>query len=189
MMLIRPAQPSDAEAIAAIYGHYVRETVITFACSEPTAADFAAQITQGHYPFVVAQSEDAVIGFAYAHAYHAKEAFRWDVELTIYLHPAWQRQGAGSRLMDALLKLLRRQGYLLAYSCITLPNPASLALHRRFGFTEVGVFPRNGYKLGRWCDVIWLQCLLGEALPAPREPEPFSTLPADDVLAIVHSCI
>lgn len=186
-MLIRPARPEDAAAIAAIYGYYVRETVITFACTQPSAAQFADQIREGRYPFLVAEEGGAVLGFAYAHAYHSKEAFRWDVELTIYLRHGQSGRGIGSRLMGALLALLRRQGYLLAYSCITLPNPASLALHRCFGFTELGVFPRNGYKLGRWCDVIWLQCPLGEALPSPQEPQAFSSLSAAEVQQLISA--
>lgn len=186
-MLIRPARPEDAAAIADIYGYYVRETVITFACTQPSAEQFADQIREGRYPFLVAEDADTVIGFAYAHAYHTKEAFRWDVELTIYLRHGQEQHGTGSRLMRALLALLRRQGYLLAYSCITLPNPASLALHRRFGFTELGVFPRNGYKLGRWCDVIWLQCPLADALPSPAEPQPFASLSPAEVQHLINA--
>lgn len=186
-MMIRPARPEDAPAIADIYGYYVRETAITFATVQPSPQQFADQISEGRYPFLAAEEENAVIGFAYAHAYHPKEAYRWDVELTIYLRHGLEGRGAGSRLMHALLNILRRQGYLLAYSCITLPNPASLALHRRFGFTELGIFPRNGYKLGRWCDVIWLQRPLGEALPSPQEPQAFSTLSPAEVQQLIDA--
>lgn len=184
-MHIRPAQIQDAQAIAALYGHYVRHTVITFACQEPSAEHYAAQIVQGQYPFLVAEDEHGLAGFAYADAFRQKEAFRWDVELTIYLRPGLERQGLGSRLMQALLTLLRRQGYLLAYSCITLPNPASIALHKRFSFEELGVFPRTGYKLGRWCDVIWLQLTLGDHTQAPAEPIPFASLASDEVAALL----
>ena len=184
-MLIRPARPEDAQAIAAIYSHYVRETVVTFACHEPSAAHYAAQIKEGVSPFLVAESDGHVAGFAYAAPFRQKEAFRWDVELTIYLQPGHGRHGVGSRLMKSLLALLHRQGYLLAYSCVTLPNEGSLRLHRRFGFEELGVFPRTGYKLGRWCDVIWLQLALDECVPEPGEPIPFRDLPSQDISRIL----
>lgn len=185
-MLIRPAHTADAPAIASIYSHYVRETFITFACEEPSAAHYAAQIDEGKYPFLVAEEDGAVVGFAYAAAFRQKEAYRWDVELTIYVRPGLERQGIGSRLMRPLLEILRRQGFLMAYSCITLPNERSIGLHKRFGFEELGVFPRTGYKLGRWCDVIWLQLALGEHAPDPGEPIPFRDLPAQDISRILE---
>lgn len=184
-MPIRPAAAQDAPAIAEIYNHYVRETVITFACRDIDAAHFAAQIAEGKYPFLVAESGEAVVGFAYASEFRQKDAFRWDTELTIYLAPGMERQGAGSRLMGALLRILKRQGYLTAYSCVTLPNEGSLRLHRRFGFTKLGIFPKTGYKLGRWCDVIWLQLPLGRHDSEPAEPRPFASLSADDIQALL----
>lgn len=183
--MIRPARAEDAPAIAAIYGHYVRETAVTFACHEYSADDYAAQIAEGHYPFLVCEEEGQVMGFAYAGAFRVKEAFRWDVELTIYLRPGSEGRGLGAKLMDGLLKLLRRQGYLLAYSCITLPNERSIGLHKHFGFEELGVFPRTGYKLGAWRDVIWLQLFLGEYSDSPAEPTPFHALDKTEVQRIL----
>lgn len=184
-MLIRPATPADAAAIADIYTYYVLETPVTFAWHAPSPQQFSAQITEGRYPFLVAEHQDQVVGFAYAHPYHPKEAFGWDTELTIYLRHGLERQGIGFRLMDALLNLLRAQGFLLAYSCITLPNAASIGLHKRFGFTELGIFPRSGYKLGRWHDVIWLQLPLAEAVVPPTDPFPFSALDPAEVQQII----
>lgn len=184
-MHIRPAVPQDAPAIADIYNHYVRETVITFACQDIDAAHFAAQITEGKYPFLAAESDGAVVGFAYASEFRQKDAFRWDTELTIYLAPGTERQGVGSRLMNALLRLLQKQGYLMAYSCVTLPNEGSLRLHRRFAFETLGVFPRTGYKLGRWCDVIWLQLPLGSHDSEPTEPRPFASLSLNEIQSLL----
>lgn len=133
----------------------------------------------------MAEHQNQVAGFAYAHAYHPKEAYGWDTELTIYLRHGQEGRGIGFRLMDALLKLLRKQGFLLAYSCITLPNAASIGLHKRFGFTELGIFPRSGYKLGRWHDVIWLQLPLAEAVVPPADPVPFSALDPAEVQQII----
>lgn len=168
-MLIRRAHAADAPAIAAIYAHYVRETAITFATEAPTAEDFAARIADERYPFLVAES-DGIVGFVYAAAFRQKEAYRWDVEMTIYLAAGQEGRGVGSLLMEACLRLLETQGYLNAYSCITLPNDRSVALHRRAGFTETGVFPRTGYKLGKWHDVIWMWKPLADFPSQPQEP-------------------
>ena len=172
-MLIRPAAIADAPAIAAIYGHYVRETCVTFICREPDAAHYEAQIASGTYPFLVADDGGEVVGFAYAAAFRPHDAYRWDVELTIYLRPGMTGQGTGSRLMAALLEELTRLGYLTAYSCVTVPNAPSVALHKRFGFTELGVFPSTGYKHGQWHSVLWLAKTLGELANPPEEPKPY----------------
>lgn len=167
--MIRPAVPADAAAIAAIYAHYVQTTAITFATKAPTEADYAARIADTRYPFFVAEEDGAVVGFVYAAAFRTKEAYRWDVELTIYLAPGHAGHGLGRALMDACLARLRAQGYLNVYSCITLPNASSVGLHRAFGFDELGVFPKTGYKLGRWHDVVWMGKCLGDLTSAPEE--------------------
>lgn len=172
-MLIRPAEVADAPAVAAIYGHYVRETCITFICKEPDAAHYAAQIASGKYPFLIADRDGDVAGFAYAAAFRPHDAYRWDVELSIYLQPGLEGQGVGSQLMSALLDELTRLGYLTAYSCVTVPNERSVALHKRFGFTELGVFPSTGYKHGQWHSVLWLSKSLGALANPPEEPRPY----------------
>lgn len=177
-MRCRIASPADATRLAEIYAPFVADTAVTFATVPLTAADFLHKM-EGPYPFLVCEEEDRVVGYAYAALFREKEAYRWDVELTIYIEAAAQGKGAGTALMRALLALLRAQGYLTAYSCITLPNPGSIALHRRFGFEEIGRFPRSGYKLGRWHDVVWLALPLGEFACPPSEPIPFSELPPE----------
>lgn len=167
---IRFAEAADAAAVAEIYAHYVRETAITFATVPPTAEDYAARMADDRYPFLVAEDAQGVAGFIYAAAFRQKEAYRWDVELTIYLAPGREGRGTGSALMAACLRLLAAQGYLNAYSCITLPNDASVGLHRRFGFEEVGIFAKTGYKLGEWHDVVWMARALGDFEKPPQEP-------------------
>lgn len=169
-MSLRYANAGDAAQIAAIYRHYALTTAITFATEGPTEAEFAARIADRRYPFLVAEEGGNVAGFVYAGAFRQKEAYRWDVEMTIYLAPGCTGRGLGRRLMEKCLGLLSRQGYLTAYSCITLPGEASVGLHRRCGFEELGVFPRTGYKLGRWHDVVWMSRTLGAFDGAPREP-------------------
>ncbi len=175
-MLIRRAVIADAPAIAAIYAHYVDETAITFATSAPTAEDYAGRIADDRYPFLVAEEAGAVTGFVYAAAFRQKEACRWDVELTIYLAPGQEGHGMGSALMDTCLRMLAAQGYLNAYSCITLPNERSVALHRRHGFRKLGVFEKTGYKMGEWHDVVWMGRILGGFNGEPEEPRPTSMI-------------
>ena len=175
-MLIRPATTADAPAIAAIYGHYVRETCVTFVCQEPTAEHYAEQIAEGRYPFLAAEEQGEVVGFAYAAAFRPHDAYRWDVELTIYLKPGCEGQGVGSQLMAKLLDDLTRLGYLTAYSYVTVPNEPSVALHRRFGFEALGEFPSTGYKHGQWHSVLWLSKTLGELANPPEEPRPDSAI-------------
>ena len=161
---------ADAPVIRDIYAHYVRKTAITFATQEPTTADFVARISDPRYPFLVAEKNGRIVGFAYADSFRTKEAYRWDAELTIYLAPGIEGQGFGSALMDEGLHILERQGYLNAYTCITLPGERSVALHKKFGFEELGVFPRTGYKLGQWHDVVWMGKALAEPEANPADP-------------------
>lgn len=170
-MTIRPAETADAPAIAAIYDHYARETCITFNTQGPSAEHYADQIAEGRYPFLAAEEDGQIAGFAYASAFRPHDAYRWDVELTIYLRPGLEGNGVGSQLMAALLQDLTRLGYLTAYSCITVPNDRSVALHKHFGFTELGVFPNTGYKHGQWHGVLWLSKTLGEMASPPPEPK------------------
>lgn len=168
--MIRFATFADASTVAAIYAHYVHRTSITFVAEAPTAADFVSRISDPRYPFLVAEHNGRVVGFAYASMFRTKAAYRWDVEFSIYLAPGIEGQGIGSRLMEELLAAVEKQGYLNAYSCITMPNDRSVNLHKKFGFEELGRFPRSGYKMGQWHDVIWMGLRLAEAEGDPEEP-------------------
>jgi len=184
--MIRLARPEDAAQIAAIYDHYARTTCFTFAERGPDAAHYAQVITQGYYPFLVWEEDECVAGFAYADLFRTKDAYRWDVELTLYLRPECTGRGMGSRLMRTLLALLKAQGFLLAYSCITSSNAPSLALHRKLGFSALGEFLRTGFKHGQWHGVTWMQYALGTFSDAPQEPVPVSSLAADTVSRILE---
>ena len=169
-MKIRTANFSDASAIAAIYAHYVHRTAITFVAEAPTAADFVSRLSDPRYPFLVAEKNDRVVGYAYASMFRTKAAYRWDVELSIYLAPGIEGEGIGSLLMEGILSAVEKQGYLNAYSCITLPNERSVNLHKKFGFEELGRFPHSGYKMGQWHDVIWMGKNLMTSDDEPEEP-------------------
>lgn len=177
-MLYRAARPQDATRLAEIYALFVDRTAITFATTPPTQEEFQHRIASP-FPFLVCEEAGCVLGFAYAGPFRVKEAFRWDTELTIYVDPSAHSRGIGKALMQRLLELLRAQGYQNAYSCITLPNEKSIGLHQRFGFQQIGLFEKAGYKLGQWHSVAWLHLPLGTFPEEPREPLPFDQLPED----------
>ncbi len=174
---LRIAVPEDGAACAAVYAPYVADTIISFEMVPPTAEEMAARIvkTLPDYPWLIAEAGGAVAGYAYASQHHARAAYRWGADVGVYLAEAARGQGVGKRLYTALLALLKAQGYETAYGGISLPNPASIALHEGLGFTPVGVYARTGYKMGAWRDVGWWQLALGGAVgDPPAEPVPFA---------------
>ena len=176
-MLVRHADPErDAAACVAIYAPYVADTSISFEEAPPTTQQFAAHIaeTSARYPWLVVEEDGVVVGYAYAAQHRARAAYRWAVDVGIYVDPARHGGGAGRMLYEALLELLRRQGLRSAVAGITLPNDASIGLHRALGFEHVGTYRAIGYKHGAWRDVAWWQLRLaphadGAATP-PAEP-------------------
>lgn len=168
---IRPAKPTDGAQLAEIHRPYVTDTAITFQTVPTDGAGFAEKVGHmGNYPFLVAEVEGKVLGFCYGSPLRPHEAYRWEVELTVYVDQTARQQGVGSALYTALLEALTRQGYHAAYGCITQPNEPSMALHRRMGFTEVGRFPASGFKLGAWHDVAWMHKVLKEGAPGEMRP-------------------
>jgi phosphinothricin acetyltransferase len=175
--LARPEQ--DGRALARLYEPYVRETVISFEEVPPTAEDMADRVRRvlRHYPYLVYEADGEVVGFAYGSEHRARAAYRWSADVSVYVAPAWHRRGVGRALYTALLDLMRRQRFHLAFAGITLPNAGSVGLHERMGFTHVGTYLEVGYKLGAWHDVGWWRLPLDPAAP-PTEPIPFPCLPA-----------
>lgn len=158
-MEIRLAKPSDARSLLDIYAPYVENTAITFEYEVPTIEDFAIRIekTLGKYPYLVAEEDGVVLGYAYASTYYARAAYDQAVELSVYVSQDARGKGVGSKLYDALEDLLDQMGYVHFLACISLPNEASLALHRKRGYQQVAHFPKIGYKFNRWHDIVWLQ--------------------------------
>lgn len=138
------------------------------------------------HPWLVFEENGEVLAYAYASEHRARRAYRWSVEVSAYAHERARRRGIGRALYSCLLEFLRRQGYANAYAGITLPNPASLALHRAAGFSMVGVYPQIGFKQGRWHDVAWLQLRLRDD-SAPAEPLPTKALYAQNDLAALFA--
>ena len=158
-MEIRFAKPSDARSLLDIYAPYVENTAITFEYEVPTIEDFATRIakTLEKYPYLVAEEDGVVVGYAYASTYYARAAYDWAVELSVYVSLDSRGQGVGTKLYDALEYLLDQMGYVHFLACISLPNEASLTLHRKRGYQQVAHFPKIGYKFNRWHDIVWLQ--------------------------------
>ena len=158
-MNIRLANPSDAATLLAIYAPYVENTAITFEYEVPTIEDFTNRIekTLEKYPYLVAEEDGVVLGYAYASTYYARAAYDWVVELSVYVSQNARGKGVGSKLYDELEDLLGQMGYMHFLACISLPNEASLALHRERGYQQVAHFPKIGYKFERWHDIVWLQ--------------------------------
>jgi phosphinothricin acetyltransferase len=174
-LVIRPATPGDAEAIAAIYRAYVIDTVITFELDPPDADEFCRRIAAvaPTYPWLVAVGDDGLLGYAYAGSYRARAAYRWVAETGIYCAQAARGQGIGRLLYAALLDDLTRRGFVAAMGVMTAGNPASTALHQALGFRDMGTQRGIGYKHGAWHDVIFWQKDL-----VPRRIDPPETLTA-----------
>lgn len=156
-MILRLASSTDAEAIAAIYAPVVRETTISFETEPPDADEMAMRIAKvlPSHPWIVAEEEGSVIGYAYAGPHRARTAYQWSVEPSVYVAAEARGRGVGQALYTALFAVLRAQGFVRAYAGVTLPNAPSLGLHRAFGFQDVGVYRNVGFKHGAWHDVWW----------------------------------
>lgn len=186
MPTLRLATPDDGAAVAAIYAPFVRQTAVSFEADPPDAAEMAARIaaTLPQHPWIVYEDGGRVLGYAYAGPHRTRAAYVWSVESSVYLADEARGRGVGRALYTALFEILRAQGYANAYAGVTLPNEASLGLHRAFGFETVGVFRRIGFKLGAWHDVWWGALdLMPERVGEPGEPVPVSDLTADGHLA------
>ena len=177
--LIRLAAAEDAAALAAIYRPYVEDSRVSFEEVAPDAAEMARRIhgdRPGYYPWLVAEEDGHLLGYAASSPFRARKAYRWIVETGIYLAPTAYGRGLGRALLSELLGLLERQGYVAAIGAIALPNDASVALHERLGFTHAGIYRGVGFKFGQWMDVGLWQKELARREDAPEEPLPFGPL-------------
>ena len=158
--LIRPAVAADCDAIARIYNYYIRETIITFEEEEISAQDIEvrlAEIARASLPWLIVESAGAIAGYAYASKWKTRHSYRYSAESTIYLDPDQTGRGIGICLYGALLNALRAKSIHVVIGGIALPNPASVALHERLGFTKVAHFKEVGFKFNKWIDVGYWQ--------------------------------
>jgi L-amino acid N-acyltransferase YncA len=173
-MRIRDGDPEgDGAACAAIYAPAVAAAT-SFEEQAPDGAQMGARIAAVRelLPWLVAEHDDAVVGYAYAGRHRERPAYRWAAEVSVYVDGAHHRRGIGRALYDALLGRIAAQGYRVALAGITLPNPASVALHESLGFAPVGVYRAIGFKAGAWRDVGWWQKHLPEGPGTGSAAEP-----------------
>ena len=177
---IRPATTKDATAVARVYAPYVLETAITFETEPPTAETMAQRIakTVQTHPWLIADRGGEIVGFAYAGKHSERPAYRWTVNVTVYVSDGVRQSGVGRALYDSLLTTLREQGFRSAFAEIVLPNPGSIKLHENAGFKKIGVHEDIGFKLGRWHDIGYWRLGLADGSGPPREPIPFPELQA-----------
>ena len=164
---IRSATGADAARIVEIYAPYVRQTPASFEIDPPEKQEMLGRIETGAgtYPWLVAQDDSTVIGYAYAGEFRKRAAYRWSAEVSVYVDMHHRARGAGRALMMRLLEELRAGDFANAFAGVTLPNPASERLVESIGFRPIGVFRNVGYKFGVWLDVAWWQLPLREFPP------------------------
>jgi L-amino acid N-acyltransferase YncA len=164
-MPIRPAQPRDLAVITAIYDDAVRHGTASFELDPPDQAEMARRyeaLRVGGYPYLVAEFDGGIVGYAYAGPYRARPAYRWSVEDSIYVAPQAQRRGIGSALLARLLAEAEAGGFRQMLAVIgDSANTGSVELHRAAGFRLVGTFENVGFKFGRWLDTVLMQRPLG----------------------------
>ncbi|MCC6889819.1 MAG: N-acetyltransferase [Hyphomicrobiales bacterium] len=165
-MLIRPAEPPDIAAITRIYAHAVQHGTASFELQPPSESEMHrryAALREGRFPFLVAEIEDTVAGYAYAGPYRARPAYRFTVEDSIYVDPPSQRRGVGRALLERLIKEAEGEGFRQMIAVIgDSGQTASIDLHATLGFRMVGTLEAVGYKFGRWLDSVLMQKTLGK---------------------------
>lgn len=161
--MIRDATTKDAQGIADIYNHYIANSIITFEEEEVTQEEMAQRIEETHsdkLPYLVLEKDGQILGYAYSSKWKGRCAYRYSVEVTVYLSPDAGGKGYGSQLYNELFSRLADLGFHIAIAGISLPNEASIALHEKFGMKKVAHFEEVGFKFGNWVDVGYWQCVI-----------------------------
>lgn len=153
-------------------------SAVSFEYELPTSAEFKQRITDvlKTYPWLVAEDESGILGYAYAASYRSRTAYQWNVETSVYVRGDQHRKGVGKKLYQSLLPLLINQGFTTAFAVITLPNDKSVKFHEAHGFKYLCTYPKVGFKLGQWQDVGWWTLELNPTVGIPENPVPFSEL-------------
>ncbi len=159
MICLRAATEVDASQCAAIYGPFVTDTWISFETEPPGEADMARRIADcSHsHAWLVAESNGAILGYAYGSAHRSRAAYASSADVTVYIAPGAQRAGLGRQLYAALFEALKAKDIHAVFAGIALPNEASVGLHRAMGFEPVGIYREVGWKFGAYRDVSWWQ--------------------------------
>ncbi|HYF41937.1 MAG TPA: GNAT family N-acetyltransferase [Ramlibacter sp.] len=174
MSTIRPSQDADLPAITAIYEYHVLNGTGTFETTPPTQEDMAARradVLAKGLPYLVAEQDGQVLGFAYCQWFKPRPAYRFSAEDSIYLHPDAAGKGLGRQLLGALAAQAEAAGIRKLIAVIgDSANAGSIGVHRSLGFTAVGSFKSCGWKFGRWLDIVLMEKTLGAGDTTPPEP-------------------
>lgn len=173
MIQIRLTEQKDTASILAIYEPFIKETPVSFEEIVPSVEDFWERIREvlKENPWLVCEIDGQIAGYAYATEHRKRVAYRWTKEVSVYVHPDFQRKGIANGLYTSLVELLKFQGVTNVLAGITLPNEKSVKFHENFGFAKIGVYTGIGYKMNRWHDVGWWEMKIGDL-----NREPLSTL-------------
>lgn len=186
---IRTAAVQDAPALLSIYAPYVLHTAITFEYEVPSIQEFEARIrhTLERYPYLVAEQDGEILGYAYAGPFHERAAYDWAVETSIYVNQEFKGRGIGGQLYAALEAALARQNILNLNACIAYPSTEdeyltkdSVCFHRHLGYRLVGEFYQCGYKFNRWYNMVWMEKHIGMHLADQPPVIPFCELDSSD---------
>ena len=186
-MSIRMAEPADVPAMLAIYAQYIR-TTITFETEVPSEEDFRGRLDGilEEHPWIVWEEGGRVCAYAYAHRLKDRAAYAWSTELSVYVDPGRRGSGIGRRLYEALIAILRMQGVVRVFACVTVPNGPSESFHRAMGFRTVGRFEKAGFKSGGWHDVEWFEMEIRECDGCPGVMVPLPDMDKSKVESVLE---
>lgn len=181
-MIIRIATVNDAEKLLKLYTPYVKQTAITFEYDVPSVEEFAERIKNvlKKYPYLVAEQNGELLGYAYVSSFKARAAYAWSVETSIYVEQNKKNTGIGGKLHQALENILKEQGILNMNACIACPKKEdeyltknSIEFHTHLGYRMVGEFYECGYKFDRWYNMVWMEKHIGDHHPGQTAPKTF----------------
>lgn len=181
---------NDVAQILSIYAPYILNTTVTFEYDVPSIMAFERRIEQisNQFPWLVCEQSGQIIGYAYASKQYERAAYAWNAELSVYVAPKAQGMGIGTALYQALIGLLKMQGYCNVSVRIQIPNEKSVALHRAFGFEEAGIMRSIGNKFGRWLDMLSMTKQIGEYVPSPQPPIAVTALDRNKIRLLLSEC-
>lgn len=180
---IRAASVEDAAALLNIYAPYVKKTAVTFEYEVPSVEEFAERIQRilKKYPYLVAETDRQIVGYAYAGPFHERAAYGWAVETTVYVDENSRGMGIGRKLYESLEGALAAQNILNLYACIAYPaekdaylNKDSVLFHQKLGYRLIGEFHECGYKFNRWYHMVWMEKQIGQHVKEQPPVKEFS---------------
>lgn len=178
-MKLRMIRPDDIKGVQEVYRPFVKNTPITFECDVPSYKKFVKRVekTCVTYPWIVAEIDGEIVGFAYAARFKERMAFNWDVETYIYVSEKANDQGIGSALFNALEELLKVQGFYNLYAMITATAKHSIQFHEKMGFKRMYTLEKCGWKFDTWYGMICMEKKIGDF---DKTPEPIMPIPIVD---------